>query len=148
MHVALGRVMFSVRGARLNTNQQERHNTVYAPDKRLSIQVGPRMPRLRVQFHSLPEFLFSGEIRPVRVELSSFSPNLPIGTILVATSDPRIVVLELPRIERSSLSDQLAIYKWDPLLKSTTMWIRGSEEVGLTAVDLMFYHDSPTIFSK
>ncbi|XP_046647066.1 trafficking protein particle complex subunit 8-like [Daphnia pulicaria] len=38
-----GRVMLSLQGPRLNATQQERHGKVYASDKRLSIQVGPRI---------------------------------------------------------------------------------------------------------
>lgn len=144
-NVPIGRVLFNVQGPRLNTNAKEKQNIIYAPDKRLLIQVGPRMPRLCVSFQSLPDFLLSGEIRPVKVELSSCPPNLPIGKILVATNDPRIVALELP-VEKED--DQLVIYRWDPMLKSSKMWIRGAKEGGLIFVDLMFFYNSPTIDAK
>lgn len=141
--------MFSIKGPRLNTTQHERHNQVYAADKRLAIQIGPYMPKLKVLFHSLPEFLFSGEVRPVVVELSNVSPNVPISNIILASNDPLHLAIDLPRIESSSIrNDQLALYRWDSSKKSTTMWLKGTENVGLTSLDLMFLYTNPGISTK
>ena len=141
--------MFSLQGPRLNTTQQERHNKVYAADKRLTIQVGPSMPKLKVLFHALPEFMFSGEIRPVMVELSNMCPNVPVSNIIIASNDPLHLAFDLPRIEnRGVRHDQLALYRWDPSQKSTTMWLKGTENVGLTSVDLMFLYINPDIKAR
>ncbi len=144
--------MFSVRGHRLNTTQQERHGIVYAVDKRLSIQVGPPMPKLRVLFHSLPEFLFSGEIRSVKIELSNSNPKVPMTNIFIAMNDPLHLIIDLPRVEtvvNPRVQEQpVAIYRWNPTMKSTTLWVKGSENVGLTSLDLLFFYTNPDIKSK
>lgn len=141
--------MFSLCGPRLNTTQHERHNKIYAADKRLSIQVGPCMPKLKVLFHSLPEFLFSGEIRPVTVELSNLCPSVPISNIIIASNDPLHLAIDLPRIESNNVrNDHLALYRWDPSKKSTTIWLKGTENVGLTSMDLMFLYTTPAIKAK
>lgn len=140
---------FSLKGPRLNGTQHERHNKVYAADKRLSIQVGPSTPKLQALFHSLPEFLFSGEVRSVVIELSNISPSVPIGDIIIASNDPLHVAIELPRIESTSIRcNDLALYRWDPSKKSTTMWLRGTENVGLTSLDLMFLYTNPAVNAK
>ncbi|XP_059351867.1 trafficking protein particle complex subunit 8-like isoform X1 [Daphnia carinata] len=144
-----GRVMFSLRGPRLNTTQQERQGKVYATDKRLSIQVGPRMPKLQVLFRSLPEFMFSGEIRPVVVELSNLCPNIPISNIMIASNDPLHVAFDVPRIDNINIRhDQVALYRWDPSQKSTTIWLKGTENVGLTSLDLMFFSTNPAVKAR
>lgn len=141
--------MFNLQGPRLNTTQQERHGKVYATDKRLSIQVGPRMPKLQVLFHSLPEFMFSGEIRPIVVEMSNLCPDVPVANIIVASNDPLHLAFDLPRIENTSVRhDQIALYRWDASQKSTTMWLKGTENVGLTSLDLMFFSTNPAIKAR
>lgn len=141
--------MFSLQGPRLNATQQERHGKVYASDKRLSIQVGPRMPKLQVLFHSLPEFLFSGEIRPVVVELSNICPSVPVANIIIASNDPLHLAFDLPRIESKNVRNvQIALYRWDPTQKSIKMWLKGTENVGLTSLDLMFFSTNPAIKAR
>lgn len=144
-----GQVTFSIRGPRLNGTQLERHNKMYAVDNRLSIQVGKSTPKLKALFHSLPEYLFSGEIRSVAIELSNISPSIPMGDVILASNDPLNVAIDLPRIESAnSRSNDLALYRWDPSKKSTSMWLRGTENVGLISLDLMFLYTSPTMKPK
>jgi len=147
-----GQVAFSVRGPRLNSTTQERHSTVYAVDKRLEIQVGMRMPKLNVLLHDLPEFLFSGEIRPVRLQLLDVQPDMAVTDVLMACNDPTNVIVDLPRAEavnqRGALNDAMAIYRWDPASKSTVVWLRGSQVAGLKDVDFMFYYSTSTVKSR
>lgn len=148
----IGQVAFSIRGPRLNSTTQERHGTVYAVDKRLQIQVGMRMPKLNVLLHDLPEFLFSGEIRPVRLELLDVQPDIAVTDVLMACNDPTNVIVDLPRAEapnqRATLNDNVAIYRWDPAIKSTVAWLRGSQVAGLKDVDFMFYYSTSSVKSR
>lgn len=48
----MGKTLFQVKGARLNTNRKERLNVVYGVDKRLEIQVVPEAPLLQVNLHT------------------------------------------------------------------------------------------------
>lgn len=107
------------------------------------------MPKLKVLFQSLPEYLFSGEIRPVKVELSNIFPNVPVSNIIIASNDPLHVTFDLPRIERpNTRKDELVLYRWDPSRKSATMWVKGTENVGLTSLDLMFFYSNPDLKAK
>lgn len=145
-----GRVGFSVRGPRLNSTQQERYGQVYAPDRRLSIQVGPAMPRLRVAFRSWPEFLFSGEVRAITVQLSDARPSIPAASVLLASSDPSHLAADLPRVHHPRWTDgQVAVYRWEPAARQTaTIWLRGSDQPGLNPMDLMFFYANPSIKAR
>lgn len=44
----MGKTLFQIKGARLNSNRRERLNVVYGVDKRLDIQVVPESPLLHV----------------------------------------------------------------------------------------------------
>ena len=151
-----GRVELSVRGPRLNSTLQERNSRIYAPDKRLSILVGPAMPRLRVTFRSWPEFLFSGEVRRVQVELANDS-NVPVSNILMASNDPvHLTAPDLQRVDgtiqpaashqqqqqQASAAPPVAVYRWDVARKSATLWLRGSDSAGLNALDLVFFYQA------
>lgn len=142
-----GRVGFSVQGPRLNSTAQERYGRSYAPDRRLSVSVGPRMPRLQVTFRSWPEFLFSGEVRAVTVELANANPSVPVSNVLMASNDPLHLTTDLPRFEHPRWTDnQVAIYRWEPAARKTaTLWLKGSDNVGLNSLDLMFYYINPTV---
>ena len=52
----MGKTLFQVKGARLNSNRKERLNVMYGTDKRLEIQVVPEAPLLQVNFHIDPIF--------------------------------------------------------------------------------------------
>ena len=111
-----------------------------------------RMPKLKVLLHDLPEFLFSGEMRPVRLQLLDTQPDIPVTDIVIACNDTLNVMIDLPRIEtpsqRNSVNDAIALYRWNPADKSTVMWLRGSEVAGLKDLDLMFYYSNSTIKSR
>lgn len=107
------------------------------------------MPKLQVLFNSLPEFLFSGEIRPVVVELSNICPSVPVANIIIASNDPLHLAFDLPRIECKNVrNDQIALYRWHPTQKSIKMWLKGTENVGLTSLDLMFFSTNPAIKAR
>ena len=148
--IATGKVLFDIQGPRMNSTVAERQGKVYATDRRLEIQVGPAMPKLRVLFHQLPEFQLSGEIRHVQIELVNIHPHIPVGHIFLASNDPQHVVIDLPRVTLPAKynDNQVAIYAWDTTKKSTSMWLRGSETDGLRPLDLLFCYTNPTLKSR
>lgn len=142
LHTLAGKVLFKVQGPRLNSNQMERASKTCAADKRLEIQIAAPMPKLNIVFQNLPEFQLSGEIRHVSIEMIHSNPQIGMTDAIIASNDPLHVVIDLPRITLNSKYEDshVALYAWDISKKTTSMWLRGSEEVGLRPFDLVFYY--------
>jgi hypothetical protein len=85
----------------------------------------------------------------VVVELSNICPSVPVANIIIASNDPLHLAFDLPRIECKNVrNDQIALYRWHPTQKSIKMWLKGTENVGLTSLDLMFFSTNPAIKAR
>uniref|UniRef100_A0A1I8GYY1 ASH domain-containing protein n=1 Tax=Macrostomum lignano TaxID=282301 RepID=A0A1I8GYY1_9PLAT len=66
-----GKVPLEVTGPRLNRRREDWQSVVYAPDRRLELQVAPPMPSLQLSFIGFPAYLLAGQVRRLSMKVTN-----------------------------------------------------------------------------
>ncbi|XP_065578277.1 trafficking protein particle complex subunit 8-like isoform X2 [Artemia franciscana] len=140
-----GRKIFTqMVGPRLNSTPVERKSIIYAKDFRLNYVVEPIMPRLRMSFQNVPDFLLCGEVKQISVKIENIGKT-SAKNICVAYSDPKFIWFEGTLVDNLWGTKLNIPNNCDSLVPGASAvlnaWIRATDESGLMEFDLLFYFE-------
>ena len=159
----MGKTLFEVKGARLNSDRRERLNVVYARDRRLELQIVPETPLLQIEFSLMPAAMFCGEIQSCLLNLINTSSTHAINRVRLATSQPSFIAVSSSDDDRLLKTSDQQEMNWNPSFhphlstlqlvsphhplaanstRTVRLWLRASQIPGEMNIDFLFLYDS------